>query len=433
MRIFINTVGSRGDVQPYVALAKGLQAVGHQVTICTVSRFEEFITENGIDYGYIDDTVLALIDSDEMREIMGNTTNAFGAIRAAIKLSGQVGPLQRTMINDSWKAAEKANPDLIIFHPKAFGGAHFAEKLGIPSMLAPTLPQFIPTSEFAAIGFPSLPLGGWYNEMTYILTTRLTVIGVAQYTNEWRKEHGLKPLMTGTNFLRKQQGKMIPVVHPLSKHVIPIPDDWGDNIRADGYWFLEQDPDWRPSPELQAFLDAGTPPVYVGFGSMVGLKPKELTQTIVDALQLAGVRAVLATGWGGLEADTLPESVFMLDQAPHDWLFPRMSAVVHHGGAGTTAAGLRAGKPSVICPYFGDQPFWGNRIHDLGVGSKPIPLKKLTAENLSEAIREVTTNQSIKDKAQSLGEKVRSEDGISTTIRFIENYVKQSTPELLPV
>ncbi len=429
MNIFINTLGSRGDVQPYVALGQGLQAAGHKVTICTAARFEQFITDHGLAYGFMNDEVLALVDSEEMREIMGNTTNAWGAMQATMKLSGRVGPLQRMMIDDSWVAAQAANPDLIIFHPKAYGGPHFAEKLGVPAILAPTLPQFIPTAEFPAIGFPDLGLGGWYNRMTYSLTTRLTVLGVGGHTNRWRKANGLPAQMRGTNFLLKMKGVPLPVLHPLSAHVLRVPTDWPRTTHASGYWFLPTRTDWQPTPALQSFLAAGEAPVYVGFGSMVGTNPRQLTQTIIAALQQAGVRGILATGWGGLEADDLPQTLFKLDEAPHEWLFPQMAAIVHHGGAGTTAASVAAGKPTLISPYFGDQPFWGKRIHALGVGPQPIPQKKLTVENLADAIRRAVTDPTMRQKAEALGEEVRNEQGVARAISIIEAIVRK-TPAL---
>ncbi len=171
---------------------------------------------------------------------------------------------------------------------------------------------------------------------------------------------------------------------------------------------------------MQRFLDAGDPPVYVGFGSMSGRDPQHLTKLVIDALQQAGVRGLIATGWGGLTAADLPETIFKIDSVPHDWLFPRVAAVVHHGGAGTTAAGLRAGRPTVICPFIVDQPFWGRRVHELGAGAAPIPQKQLTAENLAAAIREVTSDPTIHRKAEVLGEQIRQEDGIGIAVNLIE-------------
>ena len=423
MKITIITLGSRGDVQPYVALGRGLQAHGHSVTLCTAERFRDFIVDHGLNYGYMGDNILALADNQEVRKLMGETTNLFGALRTMVKMAGQVGPLQRQMVEDTWAAVEAADPDLIIFHPKTYTGTHFAEKLGIPAILAPTVPQFVATSELAPIGFPELPLGGWYNRMGYDMVVRMMGLGVGGYTNEWRKAHGLETQMRGTDFVRKQAGEPIPVLHPVSKHVYPVPSDWPDNVHTTGYWFLDEQTDWTPPEALENFLAAGEPPVYVGFGSMVSTDPRQMTETVIRGLQQAGVRGVLASGWGGLDADDLPASIFKLEQAPHSWLFPRMRAVVHHGGAGTTAAGLRAGKPTLICPYFGDQPFWGQRIYELGVGPTPLPQKQLTAEGLAAAIHTITTDDAMHRNASQVGEKIRAEDGVSNAIAAIEAYM----------
>lgn len=173
----------------------------------------------------------------------------------------------------------------------------------------------------------------------------------------------------------------------------------------------------------RAFLESGPPAVYVGFGSIAGSDPAATTKVVLNALELSEQRGVLATGCGGLAADTLPETVFKLESAPHDLLFPRMAAVVHHGGAGTTAAGLRAGKPSVICPFFGDQPFWGKRVHDLGVGPAPLPQKKLTADALAAAIGRAATDNGIRQKAQVLGQKLQAEDGAGVAVQVIQEKV----------
>jgi UDP:flavonoid glycosyltransferase YjiC (YdhE family) len=177
---------------------------------------------------------------------------------------------------------------------------------------------------------------------------------------------------------------------------------------------------------LVDFLDAGAPPVYIGFGSMANRTSQKMAQLAKEALELSGQRGILAAGWGGLDGANLPASIFALDSVPHAWLFPRMAAVVHHGGAGTTAAGLRAGVPSVIVPYLGDQPFWGKRVAEMGVGPQPIPRRKLTPGLLAEAIRIATTDQNMRAKAAALGERIRSEDGIARMIEIIEGFSQGS-------
>jgi sterol 3beta-glucosyltransferase len=202
---------------------------------------------------------------------------------------------------------------------------------------------------------------------------------------------------------------------------VPSPPDWPDSVQTSGFWFLERPGDWSPPDDLLSFLAAGPPPVYVGFGSMASSQSKKITNIVVSALSKSGVRGIIATGWGGLDADHYADTIFRTDSVPHDWLFPRVSAVVHHGGAGTTAAGLRAGRPTLVCPIFGDQPFWGKVVHDLGAGAKPIYQKKLTVDNLHEAITQLLNTASIKEKATELGVKIRNEDGIGAAIAVIES------------
>ncbi len=425
MNIFIATYGSRGDVQPYVALGKGLQDAGHKVTLATSERFCGFVRGHGLDYGYMNDDLLSLLDTDQGRDLIENTSNLFDVIRRTLSMMKQVAPMQKSMLQESWEAAKQSNPDLIIFHPKAYGGPQFAEKLNVPVIMALLIPMMVPTAEHPNIGFPNLKLGEWYNRMTYHFVNKLTGVSVAKHIKAWRAAKGLPP-QKHFDLLHLSDGRDIPVLHGFSKHVVPQPSDWPETASTTGYWFIDQANDYCPPPELETFLKAGPPPVYVGFGSMVGRNPERLANIVVEALKEADVRGIVATGWGGLKTAALPETILQIDQAPHEWLFPRMAAIVHHGGAGTTAASLRAGIPSVVVPFFGDQPFWGQCVHSLGVGSNPIPQKKLTVRKLSTAIKDVISNPIIRQNAEDLGEKIRQEDGIGNAIAIIEEIMKNA-------
>lgn len=208
------------------------------------------------------------------------------------------------------------------------------------------------------------------------------------------------------------QNMGIMLIFPRSPALIPKPKDWGRNIDISGFYFLNLASSYTPDPELDAFLKAGPPPVYIGFGSIVVDDPNAMTRMIFDAIHLAGVRALVSKGWGGLGADDvgIPDGVFMLGNVPHDWLFQHVSAVVHHGGAGTTAAGIKAGKPTFVVPFFGDQPFWGSMVARADAGPEPIPYASLTAEKLAESLKVCLRADTI-EKAKSLGEKIREEDG----------------------
>jgi sterol 3beta-glucosyltransferase len=303
-------------------------------------------------------------------------------------------------------------------------GSHIAEKLGVPAVMAVPVPVIVPTTESAAIGFPDLKLGKWYNKLSYAVLH----MGYHQYddvVNEFRQDVlGLGKYPKSTAPIEMADGTPIPILHGYSELVWPRPSDWSDQAHITGYWFLDQNEDWQPPTELAAFLEAGEPPVYAGFGSMAGRNPARMAHIIIEAMQQANVRGIIATGWGGLDADNLPETIYKVEKVPHDWLFPRVSAVVHHGGAGTTAAGLRAGRPTIICPFMVDQPYWGARVHALGVGSKPIPQKKLTAAKLAAAIQQVTNDPAIRQNADDLGEKIRVEGGIGKAAAIIERVVR---------
>jgi UDP:flavonoid glycosyltransferase YjiC (YdhE family) len=212
------------------------------------------------------------------------------------------------------------------------------------------------------------------------------------------------------------------VINGFSKHVLPRPADWPENSRVTGYWFLQQ-PQWRPPEALREYLAAGPKPVYIGFGSMVSSNATSFTKTILAAVKKSGQRAVLASGWGGLsgEESTQSEQIFFLRHAPHDWLFPRMSAAVHHGGAGTTAAAVRAGIPSVIVPFYGDQPFWSRCLNRQGVAPPAVERKTMTAETLASAV-EATQHPAMIQKAVALGSAVRAEDGVGEAIRYLREW-----------
>jgi UDP:flavonoid glycosyltransferase YjiC (YdhE family) len=242
-----------------------------------------------------------------------------------------------------------------------------------------------------------------------------------QHTNRLRREIGLPPQSNRENIAAR---KRMTILHAVSRHVMPHPADWPANFHISGYWFLDESLDWQPSAELTEFLAAGPPPVYIGFGSMTNRDPAATTRLIIEAVQQCGQRAILLSGWAGMGQVDLPPQILRLDSAPHNRLFPRMAAVVHHGGAGTTAAGLRAGVPTVVIPHMVDQPYWGQRVWSLGVGPKPISGHKLTAVKLADAIHQATTNQTIQQNAAALGAKIRSEDGLGYAVTIIKQILE---------
>lgn len=419
MKVFINTFGSRGDVQPYIVLGKALRDKGHEVMVCTGSRFEDDVTNNGLEYGYITNEAFELLDAD--KTILEDSLGILGVVKTSLKLIKKAKPINRKMIENAWKAAKAFEPDLVIYHPKALGAVSIAEKFNVPAVLISLMPMLAATSEFPVIGMPKIRLGGWYNRLTY----KLISMGYNSYMKDLNdiriSEMGLLKLPRGTGITKISDGTPVPIIHAISPHVLARPHDWPAFYTMSGYIFENHSEELSVPVVLQEFLAAGEPPVYIGFGSMSGSNAKRLTNTVIEALKQANVRGIIATGWGGLAATDLPENIFKIANTSHAWLFPKVSAVVHHGGAGTTAAGLIAGRPTIICPFMGDQPFWGDQVVKLGVGLKTSSQKKLMAEELSAAIRRVNTDTKIQKTAAVLGEKIQAEDGVANTIRTIEN------------
>lgn len=406
MKITILTVGTRGDVQPYVALGVGLRAAGHTVTIGTSARFNTFITERGLQHAPL------TLDSMEMMQTHAGRAAVSG--KGLISLIRQMRPIMRKMLDEGWAAAQGA--DAIISNPKALSGYHVAEKLGVPAFIAHPVPVLAPTRAFAVPALPVSNLGGLLNRLSYSLVTSTSRGPFGGMVNQWRRDVlGLPP--TRSEYVLN--GAQIPLLYGFSPQVVAPPADWGEHVHVTGYWFLDHPATWQPDPKLVRFLAAGPAPVYIGFGSMASNDATRTSHIVLEAIQRAGVRAVLATGVGGLIAEHVPDNVFLLEEAPHDWLFPRMGAIVHHGGAGTTAAAFRAGKPQLVCPFFSDQPFWGQRVAALGVGPQPIKQKKLSVDQLAQALSSLTQDQVMRISAAELGAKIRAEDGVARAVEVI--------------
>lgn len=417
MRILILTYGSRGDVQPFVALGRALVARGHEVTLGTARRFETFVREAGLGFAPMSDAMLNLLDTEAGRDMMESTQGVLQSLKWTVMLTRTVGPAQAELIGDSWAAAEAVDPDLIVFHPKTYAGPHIAEKCGNPAVLAMLVPMMVPTGERPNVGFPDTGWQ-WWNRFSYRFVNRTMAFSAGRHVREMRAERGL-PKQRRFDLLRDSRGRMLPVLNAVSPSVLPAPRDWPDEAVMTGYWFTDHG-DWTPPEDLAAFLEAGPPPVYVGFGSMAGRSPGRLAKAVIEALTRTGMRGIIATGWGGLKPADLPDTIHKIEGAPHDWLFPRMAAIVHHGGAGTTAAAIRAGKPQVVVPFFGDQPFWGKIMAQHGVAPDPIAQKSLTADNLAEALRRVTGDPAMARAAEALGAAVRQEDGLKRAVEVIE-------------
>jgi sterol 3beta-glucosyltransferase len=417
LRITCLTIGSRGDVQPYIALCKGLIAEGHKPKIATHAEFEPWIRKHGIDFAPVDGDPAEL-----MRICVENGMFTYSFLReASLKFRGWIDDL----LSSAWKSCQDC--DLLIESPSAMAGIHIAEALRIPYFRGFTMPWSRTRAYPHAFAVPENRLGGGYNKITYVMFDTVFWKAIAGQVNRWRNtELGLK----ATNLEKMQQNK-VPFLYNYSPLVVPPPIDYPDWIRITGYWFLSEGSDWTPPQELLDFIARaradGKKIVYIGFGSIVVSDPAALTKTVVESVKKADVRCILSKGWSDRLGDPssvkaeipLPPEIHQIQSAPHDWLFSQIDAAAHHGGAGTTGASLRAGVPTVVKPFFGDQFFFGGRVEDLGVG---ICMKRLNVSVFSRALWEATHSERMIVKARNLGIQIRNVSFLSNTGSSICKY-----------
>ncbi len=402
MRITVLAMGSRGDVQPFIAIAYHLQRAGFNVRMAANADFEKLIRSYGLDYFSLGANIQEMVNTPEGQEMIRSGKFIAGIRYFRKHALRQAEEIQRA----SWQACQQT--DLLIYSALQLWGASIAQKLNIPSYPVFLIP-FYPTRDFPIPQgrMPDIPA---LNPLFYRVLMQVTWMLFRASVNQFRTDTlGLPPTPTGYQHVLGERQE--PVLFAYGRHVLPLPADWPKQARITGYCFLPPPPDWQPPGNLLEFISSGPIPVYIGFGSMSDREAVRKTQLVLKAIQHTGQRAILHRGWGGLQADRLPPGIFMIDSVPHEWLFGKVSMVVHHGGAGTTAAGLRAGIPSLVIPHFGDQFFWAGRVHKLGAGPRPIALKDLSVERLSESIQHALENQTIRERAASLGEKIRTEDG----------------------
>jgi UDP:flavonoid glycosyltransferase YjiC (YdhE family) len=432
LNIVIMVIGSRGDAQPFLKIGKLLhENYGHRVRIATHPAFRKFVEEDsdcpGLEFFSVGG------DPSELMSFMVKNPGMIPTLESV--KAGDVSRRRAAMaemFEGFWRACINATDDerdvrnikmmgrrdpfvadAIIANPPSFAHLHCAEALGIPLHLMFTFP-YTPTQAFphplASIKKSNVD-PGYTNFISYPLVEMMVWQGLGDLVNDFRvKTLGLDPVSTlwapGATYRLH-----VPFTYLWSPGLVPKPEDWGDEVDVAGFVFLDLASSFTPPDPLRDFLENGDePPIYIGFGSIVVDDPDRFTEMIIEAVKLAGVRALVSKGWGGLGGDSLdvPDNVLLLDNTPHDWLFPRIRACVIHGGAGTTAIALKCGKPTMIVPFFGDQHFWGTMVANAGAGPEPVPYKQLDAEKLAEGIKFCITKET-KEAAERIARSIEKE------------------------
>lgn len=447
LNIVIMVIGSRGDAQPFLKIGKVLkESYGHRVRIATHPAFREFVEkDSGLEFFSVGG------DPSELMAFMVKNPGMIPKLETV--KAGDIGRRRSAMaemFDGFWRACISATDnekdtqnirmmgerapfvaDAIIANPPSFAHIHCAEALGIPLHLMFTFP-YTPTQAFphplATIKKSNVD-PGYTNFMSYPLVEMMVWQGLGDLVNNFRvKTLGLDPVSTlwapGSTYRLH-----VPFTYLWSPGIVPKPEDWGDEIDVAGFVFLDLASSFKPPQDLVEFLDAGDTPIYIGFGSIVVDDADKFTEMIFEGVKKAGVRALVSKGWGGLGGDNVPDNIFMLENTPHDWLFPRVKACVIHGGAGTTAAALKCGKPTMIVPFFGDQHFWGSMVSNAGAGPEAIPYKKLDVDKLAEGIKYCLTDEAL-EAVQKIAKSIELEgDGAKNAVRSFHNHLVLSGEE----
>lgn len=441
LNIVIMVIGSRGDVQPFLKLGKVLKEQhGHRVRIATHPVFKDFVEkDSGVEFFSVGG------DPSELMAFMVKNPGMIPTLETV-----KAGDIQRRraamaeMFEGFWRSCTAATDDphdrvnlkmmgnkepfvadAIIANPPSFAHIHCAEALGIPLHLVFTFPV-TPTQAFphplASVKKSNVD-PGYTNFISYPLVEMMVWQGLGDLVNDLRvKCLGLDPVSTlwapGATYRLH-----VPFTYLWSPGLVPKPEDWGAEIDISGFVFLDLASSFKPPSDLERFLDAGEPPIYIGFGSIVVDDADNFTEMIFEAVKQAGVRALVSKGWGGLGRDDIPDNIFMLENTPHDWLFPRVKAAVIHGGAGTTAIALKCGLPTMVVPFFGDQHFWGSMLERCGAGPPAIPYKSLSAEGLADGIKYCLTDEA-KEAAKKIAKDIEREgDGAENACRSFHQHL----------
>lgn len=399
--ITIICAGSRGDFQPYVALAQRLKILGEEVRISGFSQFENFVRGYGIDYVPIEVDYEELGVDPKMLKQAGSADNPLKMILTFNKMK-KYGAQIAKQTYDSLEGSE-----LIVYHPGCVIGYFAAQEMNIPSVLATPFPMNKTEEYLSVVTYGKARPTKINKKISYKMIQGMLWLASSNTVKQhWKERFGRVPKNFKSPYEKISKDHIAMV--SCSNFVFPRPKDWDKNIYQSGYWFVEENKEYKPSKELEAFINNGEKSVYIGFGSVFDSDEKDkIVRIIIAALKKCGKRGIIS-GMG--KVDNLPDNIISVDGIPHTWLFEKVSVVCHHGGAGTTAAGFRAGVPSVIIPFSNDQFAWAHRAFDLGVGAKPIYKKDLTADKLAEGIS-YALNKDIIERAEMLSKNIALEDG----------------------
>lgn len=413
MNITILTFGSRGDVQPFLPLSLGLMSRGHKVILAAPARFKALVEEHGI-------TFFSLAgDPEELSRRLNEA--GYNFIKLVNELMIHAVDIGAEMMRQVDKACSDA--DLIIHTFAHAVGAHtLAREKNIPDIHIQTFPMFTPTGDYPNISMPNLG-NRFLNRLSHTGSLKITELTSQIGFEQVRRRAGLPKRKLYTPFKDTPHRLPTPILCAWSPSILPPSSDWGSRVHVTGYYYFPYNNSYTPPNELDEFLKLGKRPICVSFGSMVNKDAQKIDEIIRKALSQTGNRGIILSGWGSAGLESSSDFLY-LESSPHDWLLPKCKMLIHHGGAGTTSAALRAGIPQVVLPFMADQPFWGSRVHAIGVAPKPIRVNLLSVEKMASAILKAESRAFL-ERTQAVGQIIRGEDGVGNAAQLIESYARE--------
>lgn len=412
MNITMITIGSTGDVQPYVLLGKELKKRGHRITIATFGKFADLIENSGLSFFSL---------SGDAEKMMNTVMEADSiGMKYLPRLEKSLRSVAPALLQDIYDSCCTADAMICNF----FGSVYYsvAEDRRIPCVQTQYFPMD-PTGDFPVSSFPFQHLGHRMNLASYHVAYLLIGMFEKRYLSEWRKSNDLAERKVRNAPDYRIGDHTVPVIYAISPKVIPRPQDWGPHIHMSGYWFDPEPVEWIPPEDLVCFLENKPTPVYIGFGSMTSGNMTKLYVAVLKTIRALKIRAVINLGWTDKKMHST-KNLYFTNYIPHDWIFPRVQAVIHHGGAGTTAAGLKHGKPTLVIPFGGDQAFWGDRIYQLKCGPRPVSRHHLKLSQLIKAIVKLLNNPEYRANAEALSRELAAEEGLMTAADLVEEEIK---------
>jgi sterol 3beta-glucosyltransferase len=416
MKITVLAYGSRGDVQPAVALAAALALRGHATSLVAPRNFAAFARGRGVEFHPMPIDMVEELRAPETEALFAGGGNPIAFVRWSLQMIRRAGGGIASAVLEGAEGADLMVATALM---SAFG-ALLAKRLEVPCVHAWWAPALAARDFLFAASEAAPPrLPGWANRALFLALEQAMWLAMRPAYRPACELCGMAPPPFAPP-LRRAVARGETLLLAYSEALLPRSREWPANVETTGWWFLDDGANWTPPPELERFLVDGPPPIYVGFGSMALFDRDASLDMVLRALAQTGARAVVSAGWGGLARDGLTPSVFALDEAPHDWLFPRMAAIVHHGGAGTTGAALRAGRPSVVTPFITDQHAWARLLFTRGLAPTPLPHRRLKADALAAAIRTALSDGAMRERAVAIGATVRAENGLAKAVAAIE-------------